>query len=88
MAQMTIQLRYDPHTGRRDIVVKLHSDADALPHEHEQLHRQIVDRLIEGGVVKAGEVGQLVVERDDGTVVAGPASSAAEESRPAVSEGR
>jgi hypothetical protein len=64
MAEMTIRLRCDPKTGKRDIIVQLHSDADALPHEHEQLHRTLVDKLVNGGVLKAGEAGKLIVERE------------------------
>ncbi len=65
MAELTIRLRIDPATGKKDIVVSLQSDADALPHEHEQMHRALVDRLIQGGVVQASEVGRVVVERID-----------------------
>jgi FtsH ternary system domain X3-analog len=65
MAEVTIHLRCDPETGKKDIVVSLRSDEDALPHEHEQQHKAIVDRLIEGGIVKAGEVGKVVVEREE-----------------------
>lgn len=65
MADMIIRLVIDPDTGKKNIVVKLHSDADALPHEHEQQHKALVDRLIEGGVVKAGEVGEVIVEREE-----------------------
>jgi FtsH ternary system-associated peptide len=64
VAEMTIRLRCDPETGKRDIIVQLHSDGDALPHEHEQLHRQLVDRLVNGGLLKAGEAGKLIVERE------------------------
>jgi len=46
MAQMTIMLRRDPQTGKQNIIIKLDSDADALPHEHEQMHRQLVEKLI------------------------------------------
>lgn len=65
MAELTISLRCDPATGKKDIVVKLHSDPDALPQEHEQLHRALVDKLINGGVLKAAEVGKLIVEREE-----------------------
>jgi hypothetical protein len=65
MAQMIISLRCDPVTGKKDIVVKLLSDPDALPLEHEQQHRALVDKLIEGGVLKAAEVGKVVVERQE-----------------------
>jgi hypothetical protein len=64
MAQMIISLRCDPVTGKKDIVIKLHSDPDALPIEHEQQHRALVDKLIEGGIVRASEVGKVVVERE------------------------
>jgi len=65
MAEMTITLRCDPTTGKKNIVVTLHSDEDALPQEHEQTHRRLVDQLIHGGIVKATEVGQLIVEREE-----------------------
>ena len=64
MAEMTIRLISDPHTGKKNIVVALRSDADALPHEHEQMHRALVDKLVNGGILKACEVGQIVVERE------------------------
>jgi hypothetical protein len=64
MAEMTIRLRCDPATGKKDIVVSLESDADALPHEHEQLHRQLVDKLLQGGIIKPSELGQIIVERE------------------------
>ena len=39
MPEMTIRLQIDPATGKKNIVVSLRSDEDALPHEHEQQHR-------------------------------------------------
>jgi hypothetical protein len=63
MAEMTIHLRCDPATGKKDILISLRSDADALPHEHEQQHQALVEKLIHGGLLKAGELGQIVVER-------------------------
>jgi hypothetical protein len=64
MAEMTIQLKIDPATGKKDIIIALRSDDDALPHEHEQQHKALVEKLIEGGVLKASEVGKIVVERE------------------------
>lgn len=64
MAEMTIRLRCDPATGKKDIIVSLRSDADTLPHEHEQLHQKLVEKLIHGGLVKPAEVGQVIVERE------------------------
>jgi hypothetical protein len=82
MAEMTIRLRTDPETGKRDIVVTLKSDEDMLPHEHEQQHRALVDKLIEGGIVKAGEVGKIVIEREETEKTpASPNSAPGEEER-------
>jgi hypothetical protein len=64
MAEMTIRLRCDPATGKKDIIVSLKSDADALPHEHDQLHKQLVEKLVHGGLVKPAEVGQIIIERE------------------------
>ena len=65
MAEMTIRLIPDPATGKKNIVVALRSDEDALPHEHEQMHRALVEKLVNGGLLKAEEVGQIVVEREE-----------------------
>ena len=64
MPQLTIRLRCDPETGKKDIIISLRGDEDSLPHEHEQQHRALVEKLLEGGVLKAGELGQIVVERE------------------------
>lgn len=65
MAEMTIRLIPDPETGKKQIIISMKSEEDALPHEHEQAHRAVVDKLIEGGLVKAQDVGQIVVTRDE-----------------------
>ena len=65
MAEMTIRLIADPATGKKNIVIALRSDADALPHEHEQMHRALVEKLVSGGLLKAEDVGQIVVEREE-----------------------
>lgn len=63
MSSLTIRLRIDPATGKKDILIDYHSDSDALPMEHEEEHRLLVEKLINGGVLQAGEVGKIVVER-------------------------
>jgi hypothetical protein len=67
MAELTIRLRRDPQTGNHDIIVDLKSDEDALPHEHEQMHREAVEKLI-----GKGNVGRVIVEREEEGVVAPP----------------
>lgn len=65
MAEMTIHLRTNPDSGKKDIIVELHNDADSMPHEHEEKHRQLIDQLIEGGMLNATEVGKIIIERND-----------------------
>lgn len=65
MADLIIQLRCDPMTGKKDIVVKLQSDADSLPHEHEQLHRLLVEKLVGKGLLQTAEIGELIIEREE-----------------------
>jgi FtsH ternary system domain X3-analog len=60
MAEMIIMLRRDPNTGKQNIIVKLDSDPDALPMEHEQMHRKLVQELTG---VKIEDQGEVIVER-------------------------
>ena len=88
MGEMTIRLQCDPVTGKKDIIVTLRSDEDALPHEHEQQHKALIDQLIEGGTLKAGEVGQVIVEREEeATEPAAPQSNPEQEQRESESQG-
>jgi len=87
MAEMTIRLLRDPQTGKQNIIVKLRSDEDALPQEHEQLHRALVEKLINGGLLKTGEEGDLVIEREEETAVPEPAANAPEKQRQAQGQG-
>ncbi|HYT94888.1 MAG TPA: hypothetical protein VEL76_39590 [Gemmataceae bacterium] len=88
MAEMTIRLRCDPETGKKDIIISLRSDADALPHEHEQQHRALVEKLPEQGIVKETELGRIVVEREQKEKEPpAPAAKLPQAGRRAVSEG-
>jgi hypothetical protein len=70
VAEAVIRLVIDPVTGKKDVLVKYVSDEDALPMEHEEEHRRLVERLLAGGVVSASELGMVVVEREGSVVVA------------------
>jgi hypothetical protein len=65
MAELTIRLETDPATGKRNVVISLARDGELLPHEHEQRHRQIVEKLIGQGLLSAQELGQIIVEREE-----------------------
>jgi hypothetical protein len=64
MASMTIRLQVDPVTKKRSVIIKLDSDADALPQEHEEQHRALVDALIKNGTLKAEDLGHIHIERE------------------------
>ncbi len=87
MAEMTIRLQCDPETGKKEIIVSLRSDEDSLPQEHEQLHKALVDKLIEGGIVKASEIGKITVERDAEETAAAPVNQPAQQDRAAQAQG-
>jgi hypothetical protein len=63
MAELTIRLRRDPETGKHDIIIDMKSDEDALPHEHEQMHRELVEKVI--GKIGEKNVGRIIVEREE-----------------------
>lgn len=59
MAEITIRLRKDPETGKHDIIIDMDSDADALPHEHENMHREAVEKIL-----GKGSIGKVIITRD------------------------
>ena len=59
MARLVIRLLTDPVTGKRQVDVAYESDADALPMEHEQEHRRLVEKVV-GSLSNR----KLVVERE------------------------
>ncbi len=63
MAQMLIVLRRDPNTGKQNIIVKLESDPDALPIEHEQMHKTLMEKLLGTGL-DAEDLGEIIIERE------------------------
>ena len=71
MAEMIIMLRRDPNTGKQNIIIKLDSDPDALPIEHEQMHKALVEKLIGKGI-KPEDMGEIIVEREGEAAPAGP----------------
>lgn len=82
MAEMTIRLRCDPATGKKDIIISLRSDADQLLHEHEQQHRALVEKLLNRGLLKESELGKIVVEREqEDKPAAAPASDTPQNER-------
>ncbi|NUP06348.1 MAG: hypothetical protein HOW73_09855 [Polyangiaceae bacterium] len=65
MAEVVIRLVVNKATGKKDVIISYASDEDALPMEHEDAHRRVVDALLEGGALKAAEVGEVIVTRAD-----------------------
>lgn len=88
MAEMTIRLEINPVTKKRDLIIKLDSDPDALPQEHEQQHRALVEKLIQGGMLKASELGQIRVERETAAPTAEQEPAREETERRTQAEGQ
>lgn len=80
MALMTIRLVRNPKTGKQTVVVKLDSDPDALPIEHEQLHRELVEKLVGKGL-NVEDLGDIVIERESEKEPANEKKSEAEPER-------
>jgi hypothetical protein len=59
MAEVTLRLRVDPATGKRELVVDYTSESDALPIEHEDEHRRLAAGAVDGGLTS----GKVTVSR-------------------------
>jgi hypothetical protein len=62
MPSARIRLEIDPVTGKRTVTIGYESDLDALPHEHEEAHRAVLEKLFEGGMIEEGDT--IRVERE------------------------
>ena len=62
MPSATLRLSVDPTTGKRTVTIAYGSELDALPHEHEEAHRELVEKIFEKGIAKPGD--NIVVERE------------------------
>lgn len=82
MATLTLRLEIDPVTKKKNVLVKLDSDSDALPMEHEEQHKKLVEALLAGGHVKPEELGTITIEREG----QGPAQGDAKGDAPAERE--
>jgi len=74
MAELLIILRRDPQTGKQNIIVKLDSDPDSLPIEHEQLHKRLVEKLVGKGM-NVEDLGEIIIEREGQTEAISPTST-------------
>lgn len=83
MATLILRLEVDPVTKKKNVWVKYESDSDALPMEHEEQHKKLLEALIAGGTVKPEELGTLVIEREG----QGAASTEKPNEAPAQREG-
>jgi FtsH ternary system domain X3-analog len=89
MAEMTIRLIPDPVTGKKNIIISLTGDQDALPHEHEQMHRALVNKILGASKLEAEEIGHIEITREENEKVpATPNSSGEQGQREAVAQGR
>jgi hypothetical protein len=71
MATLIVRLEVDPATKKKHVIIKYESDSDALPMEHEEQHKKLVDALISSGAVKPGELGDIKIEREAPPPLAG-----------------
>lgn len=46
MPRLTLQLRLDPVTKKREVLIGYESDSDALPMEHEDDHKALVQKVV------------------------------------------
>lgn len=59
MPRLTLQLRVDPITRKREVLIGYESDSDALPMEHEEDHKALVQRVV-------GKAGAKRVQANEG----------------------
>lgn len=84
MGTLTLKLEIDPVTKKKNVWVKLDSDSDALPSEHEEQHKRLVEALLAGGHVKPEELGTITIDREGQGATQAPSGGEAQAQRQAV----
>jgi hypothetical protein len=84
MATLILRLEIDPNTKKKNVIVKLDSDSDALPMEHEEQHKRIVEALLANGGLKAEDIGHITIEREGQGAVSTEGKKEAPQQREAV----
>ncbi len=88
MATLILRLEIDPTTKKKNVWVKYDSDSDALPMEHEEQHKKLVEALLAGGAVKPEELGTITIEREgQGAAPASGSTDAPAQREPVGNEG-
>lgn len=87
MATVTLKLEVDPVTKKKNVIIKYDSDSDALPMEHEEQHKKIVEALIAGGTVKATDLGTITVTRESGEAAKGEEKKPEGQKAPVANKG-
>ena len=63
MAEVNIRLTYNRQTGKNDIFIDYESDRDSLPFEHEETHKELVERIISAAGLSEDDFGEVIVRR-------------------------
>lgn len=64
MAELSISLERDGPCGRYVVRIGYRADADAIPHEHEMLHRRLLRELFPGLEIVDDRNAQVRVQRE------------------------
>ena len=66
MAEINLRLVYNKNTSKHDIYIDYESDADTLPFEHEQEHKDIVESIIQRAgldTMTDDDFGEIIIRR-------------------------
>lgn len=67
MREVEIRLVIDKVTRKKNIIIHYESEADALPMEHEEEHRKLVQSITQSLGIAGDELGEVIVEREGAT---------------------
>ena len=67
MGQVILKLKKNKLTGKQDLDIDYLSDRDALPFEHEEDHREIVDKVLEKKASANLNIERATVELEEET---------------------
>ena len=63
MAKVTLSLKKNVENGKQELVIDYESDGDALPFEHEEDHRDLVNKVLAASSLNLSDIETISVNR-------------------------
>ncbi|MCO4781112.1 MAG: hypothetical protein KC646_02215 [Candidatus Cloacimonetes bacterium] len=63
MSKITLTLKKNTTNGKQELLIDYESDGDALPFEHEEDHKELVNKILESNGLNLSDIDGIQLNR-------------------------